>query len=135
MPIENFENITEELTLQDQSIAIKICKALIDRKSQGEYSNASIRRALHKQGVASLGGPKLRAMVHFMREADIPLREFEVNGYIIATGKGYRFSQIPEEIKSHILSMDQRMRSMYVVRRCAHKKYLAMTGTQIKMEL
>ncbi len=134
MPIENFENITEELTLQDQSLAVKICKALIDRRDQGEYSGAAIRRALHKQGVASLGGPKLRAMVHFMRAQDIPRKEFQIEGYIIATGKGYRFTQDPNEIKTHVLSLDQRTRSIYAVRRCAHQKYLAMTGTQIKIE-
>ena len=70
-----------------------------------------------------------------LREADIPLREFDIQGYVIATGKGYRFTQIPDEIKSHILSLDQRTRSMYAVRRCAHAKFLAMTGTQIKLEI
>ena len=130
--IRNFEEYTDQMTDDEQnhilpriiqilSLAIGREKAITNDailKSINVYKPievAYVDDKMDKWHQIKTRPARIRHMIHILRVSDtIP--------FLIAGGKGYHISNDPEEINTYIGSIDDRLRSIYALRRALKRQ-------------
>ena len=106
--LNNFEDITHELTLEEKNTILPIIVNglnLCIGKSKA-YTNKQIVDAVNGKYNIKLNGPRLRKLIQYIRINDlVPL--------LVATSKGYYVSEDKEEIRDYIHSLEQRLHSIH----------------------
>jgi len=113
--IRTFEEYTSEMSSDEKEFImpalIKILAVSIGRKNA--VTNMEIINSINyllKDDSIKTCGPRIRHMIHVLRVSHtIP--------FLVASSKGYHISNDTEEIETYIGSIDDRLRSIYALRR------------------
>jgi len=127
--IRNFEELTKECTEYELNYIMPV---LVDnltaaRGKKNAVTNEMLRRALLHMLDIKTSGPRIRYMIHVLRVSDII-------PFLIATSDGYYVTDDEEEIKTYIGSIEDRLRSIYQIRR-ALKRQVKMKATEKELTL
>lgn len=125
--IRNFEEYTGELSedeakyilprlLKILTLAIGKEKAITNKKIIKDFVNNPIVQTDNGEYKSiKTSEPKIRHMIHILRVSDtIP--------FLIATSNGYHISNDKTEIETYMGSIDDRLRSIYDIRRCLKRQ-------------
>src|SRR5574339_160813 len=107
--IENFEEITDDLTNKEKELIPGFVSSFKKRiGKENAITAAQIIAAYYSQGI-TITGPRVRAIIHYLRDGWL------IPG-LLATSNGYYVSNDPEEIESYIRSLGQREASIRTIR-------------------
>jgi len=126
--IRNFEEYTHEMTPDEQNhivpflvhmltLAINKEKAITNKKMVNAFNTHYKRLYYQGQGEKLLktSGPRIRKLIHIIRVSDtIPM--------LVASSKGYYISDDKDEIETYIGSIEDRIRSIYQIRRALKRQ-------------
>ena len=130
--IRGFENYTSQMSEEERlyvaprvlrllSLAIGRDNAITnndivsDINSENRIHYAFMDDGFEKVRTVRTSGPRIRHIIHVLRVSDtIP--------FLVATSYGYYISNKEEEIKKYIGSIDDRLRSIYQIRRALKRQ-------------
>jgi len=124
--IKGFEDFTDDLSDYERDTVIDALREVLLSTerfgSSGAITNSMIKEFLEIRSIKT-SAPRIRHMIHILRVSDAVPR-------LVATSNGYYMSNKKEELEDYKQSLDDRLRSIYQVRRAIKRQIIAMNHQQ-----
>lgn len=131
--VTGFEEYTHDLTPQESVLAECLSVVLLEHK--GRKKAATCRYLMGElflaTGVPVGGEARMRALIHHVRMASLIASKRD--GVLVACSRGYYLTEDRTEIERYMESLDERSRSIRMVRNALMKDLVARIGGQIEL--
>lgn len=126
--ITGFEEYTDELSALERDHIMEILKdALLLTDKERPLNNHELKRIVQTTEL-NTSAPRIRHMIHVLRVTDaIPC--------LVANSKGYYITKDRQELENYKQSLDDRLRSIYNVRRSIKRQLKALSQSAVQQRL